>query len=115
MNKLKALCICLLLTGSAQLSIAQASVNKVRITAGSENTSPNFIDGISFTPDGILQATESGGSKSIKATPVPVITKNKNVPVTSKESNSVIEKLPGIQFKYAMMLNVDVESLKNLS
>ena len=116
MNKLKALCIFLLLTGSVQLSTAQTSVNKIRITAGSENTSPNFIDGISFTPDGILQTTESGGTKSVKANAAPIVVKNKeNANVTSKESNSVIEKLSGIQFKYAMMLDVDVESLKNLS
>lgn len=118
MNKLKALGIFLLLTGFVQLSIAQASVNKIRIIPGSENTSPDFIDGISFTPDGILQTTESGGTKSIKATAAPIVVKNKensNDASASVESNSVIEKLSAIQFKYAMMLDVDVESLKNLT
>jgi NlpC/P60 family len=116
MNKLTALSIFLLLTGSVQLSNAQTSVNKIRITAGIENTSPDFIDGISFTPDGILQTTESGGTKSIKANASPIVVKNKpNSVVTSEESNAVIEKLATIQFKYAMMLDVAVESLKNLS
>ena len=114
MNKLTPLYIFLLLTGSAQLSTAQTSVNKIRITAGSENSSPNFINGISFTPDGILQTTESGGSKSVKAEAAPVVVKTNEVAVAG-ESNLVIEKLSGIQFKYAMMLDVDVESLKNLS
>lgn len=114
MNKLITLCILLLLTGSAQLSIAQTSVNKIQITAGRENSSPNFINGISFTPDGILQTTESGGSKSVKAEAAPVVVKTNEVAVAG-ESNLVIEKLSGIQFKYAMMLDVDVESLKNLS
>jgi hypothetical protein len=116
MNKLTALGIFLLLAGSVQLSIAQASINKIRIVAGSENTSPNFIDGISFTPDGILQTTESGGTKSIKATAAPVVVKTKeNLNTASAESNSIIEKLSAIQFKYAMMLDVEVESLKNLA
>ena len=116
MIKLKALYIFLLLTGSVQLSIAQASVNKIRIVPGSENTSPNFIDGISFTPDGILQATESGGTKSVKSAAAPIVVKNKeNLNVVSAESNFIIEKLSAIQFKYAMMLDVDVESLKNLT
>lgn len=116
MNKLKALCIFLLLTGSVQLSIAQASVNKIRLTPGSENTSPNFIDGISFTPDGILQTTESGGTKSIRATAAPIVIKNKeNLNAVSEKSNSIIEKLSAIQYKYAMILDVDVESLKNLT
>src|SRR5450432_2448280 len=106
MNKLKALYIFLVLTGFVQLSIAQVGVNKVRVTAGSENTSPNFIDGISFTPEGILQTTESGGTKSIKADTVSIVIKNKeNLSVISEGSNSIIEKLSGIQFKYAMMLD----------
>jgi hypothetical protein len=116
MNKLTAWCIFLLLAGSVQISIAQTSVNKVRITAGSENTSPNFIDGISFTPDGILQNTESAGTKNVKANAAPAVVKNNdNQMVTSKEPGSFIEKLTGVQFKYAMMLDVNVESLKNLT
>ena len=115
MHKLTALYI-LLLTGSVQLATAQTGVNKIRITAGSENTSPNFIDGISFTPDGILQTTEGGGTKSVKANTAPLVIKNKeNQIVVSGESNTIIEKFSGIQFKYAMMLDVDVEALKNLS
>ena len=114
MNKLTALCTFLLLTGSAQLSTAQTSINKIQITAGRENSSPNFIHGISFTPDGILQTTESGGTKSIKDEKVPVVVKSNGVAAT-KPGGSIIEKLSAIQFKYAMMLDVDVESLKNLS
>lgn len=113
MNKLRTLCISLLFAGSAQLAIAQTSVNKFQITPDNENSAPNFINGISFTPEGILQTTESGGSKSIKVSQAPVVLKTNNN--ESKESTSFIEKLSGLQFKYAMMLNVDVESLKNLS
>jgi lipoprotein Spr len=44
----------------------------------------------------------------------PVVVKS-NDTKASDESGSLIEKLTGLQFKYAMMLNVEVESLKNLS
>jgi lipoprotein Spr len=114
MTKLKALSIVLLLAACAQISIAQTSVNKVKILPGGENSTPGFIDDISFTPDGILQTTGSGGSKSIKSTAAPVITKA-TATATSEESGSLIEKLTGLQFKYAMMIDVEVESLTNLT
>jgi NlpC/P60 family len=114
MNKLIVLFTFLLLTGAVQLSVAQTGVNKIQITAGNENSSLNFIEGISFTPEGILQTTQSGGSKSIKIEEAPVVVKSNTI-ITSDEPRSLIEKLTGLQFKYAMILGVDVESLKNLS
>ena len=114
MNRLLVLFTFLLLTGAVQPATAQTSVNRIQITASNENSSPNFIEGISFTPEGILQTTESGGSKSIKIEEALVIVKSNTI-TTSDESGSLIEKLTGLQFKYAMMLGVEVESLKNLS
>lgn len=113
MNKLKALCIVLVLAGSVQLASAQTGRNKIEITPDGENSSPNLIHGISFTPEGILQTTESGGSKSIKVEAVPVIVKTKAT--DADEPTSLIQKISSLQFKYAMMLGVEVESLKNLS
>src|SRR5665213_520282 len=113
MNKLKALCIGVIMAGSVQHVTAQASINKIEITSDGENSSPNFIHGISFTPEGILQTTESGGSKSIKVEAVPVVVNTKAK--DADESTSLIQKISGLQFKYAMMLDVEVESLKNLS
>ena len=116
MNKLTALCIFLVIAGSAQICNGQVRVNKAKASAGTENASPNFISGISFTPDGILQKTESGSTKSIKTEAAPEVVKSKEISAAaSEESLSVIEKLTGIQFKYAMMLGVNVESLKNLT
>lgn len=91
---------------------AQTSVNKINVTNIGENTT-SLIDGISFTPDGILRTTESGGTKSIKVVATPVVTK-KNTTIVMV-ANSVIENLSTLQFKYAMMMNVEVESLKNVS
>lgn len=113
MNKLTALCIFLVLSCLTKITIAQTSVNKIQITADGENFSPNFINGISFTPEGILHTTESGGTKSIKVEETPVIVKTSDN--KSEESSSLIEKFSGLKYKYAMMLDIDVESLKNLS
>jgi NlpC/P60 family len=116
MNKLVALSIFLFFASSATLSTAQTSVNTIRVSPGIAASSPNFISGISFTPDGILQNTESGGSKSIRSEAAPIVIKSSELVANEDAaSESFIEKLNSIQYKYAMMLNVDVESLKNLS
>jgi hypothetical protein len=112
MNKPALTCLSIIFACTVQIATAQNSVNKISITNFTENSSPSF-DGISFTPDGILKTTESGGTKSIKMVEAPVVTR-KHITIT-EIANSAIEKLSAIQFKYAMMMNVDVESLKNLS
>jgi hypothetical protein len=104
-------CLALIFACSVQFANAQASVNKISITNTESSSSP-LIDGISFTPEGILRTTESGGSKSIKNIEAPVVTK---VNPVAEVTHSVIESLSALQFKYAMMMNVDVESLKNIS
>lgn len=113
MKKITSLFFFILFASIIQFANAQTSVNKINAKGSTQNSSPHFIDGISFTPDGILRNTESGGTKSIKEDVAPVVTKSTE---TAKvESASSIEKISAIQFKYAMILNVDVESLKNLS
>ena len=115
MNKPALSCIAIIFACSVQIANAQTSVNTISVTNNDNGesafTSP--VDGVSFTPDGILRTTESGGSKSIKNLPVPVVTKENAKPEV--EEHSVIETLSPLQYKYAMMMNVDVESLKNLS
>jgi NlpC/P60 family protein len=111
MNKPAVTCLALIFACSVQFANAQTSVNKISIT-NSESTSSSSIDGISFTPEGILRTTESGGTKSIKNIEAPVVTKVN--PVT-EVTHSIIENLSALQFKYAMMMDVDVESLKNIS
>lgn len=112
MKKLTVLCYSVLLAFTVQLSNAQTSVNTISAISSDENPSTSFIDGISFTPDGILKTTESGGTKSVKTVEAPVVTKKTDV---GAEGSSAIENITGIQFKYAMMMSVDVESLKNIS
>ena len=112
MNKLVFASLFLFMAATGPNAAAQTSVNKINSVGNGENTTPVFIDGISFTPDGILRTTESGGTKSIKTVPVPVVTSKKAEVV---ETTSPIENMTSIQYKYAMMMDVDIESLCNLS
>lgn len=111
MNKPAVTCLAFIFACSVQIANAQTSVNKITVT-NSESNSSSLIDGISFTPEGILRNTESGGTKSIKNIEAPVVTK---VNPVAEVSHSIIENLSMLQFKYAMMMSVDVESLKNIS
>ena len=114
MNKLALTSLSLLLFCNVQFANAQSSTNNISVTNNGESASPTYIDGISFTPDGILKNTESGGTKSVKIVSAPVFTKA--VAVSKKEViPAAIESLSELQYKYAMMMDVDVESLKNVS
>jgi lipoprotein Spr len=115
MNKPALTSLALLFFCFTQNANAQTGINKINVTNNGENSSPVFINGISFTPDGILKNTESGGTKSIKSVVSPVVTKEQNETTVEAVSTSAIEKLSALQFKYAMMMDVNVESLKNLS
>ncbi|HUZ59720.1 MAG TPA: NlpC/P60 family protein [Hanamia sp.] len=117
LNKLALSGLSLLFICFNQTASAQASVNKIDISNNGENASPVFINGISFTPDGILRTTESGGTKSIKSIPAPIVTRQEVSKAVAIESysSSTLEKLSTLQYKYAMMMDVNVESLKNLS
>jgi hypothetical protein len=114
MNKLALTSLSLLLFCNVQFANAQSSTNNISVTNNGESASPTYIDGISFTPDGILKNTESGGTKSVKIVSAPVFTKA--VAISKKEViPAAIESLSELQYKYAMMMDVDVESLKNVS
>ena len=90
---------------------AQASINSHQVVSLDENYTENFISGISFTPEGILRTTESGGTISMKPASAPILLRS----LFAETKAAAIEKLSGLQIKYAMMINVDLESLKNLS
>jgi cell wall-associated NlpC family hydrolase len=114
MKKPALTCMAIIFACSVQFANAQTGVNSISVTkVGNGRSASSQIDGISFTPDGILRTTESGGSKSVKNIPATIVTKEIAKPEV--ESKSVIEQLSSLQYKYAMMMNVDVESLKNVS
>ncbi len=114
MNKPALTCMAIFFACTVQLANAQTGVNSIGpANLGSDKNASSQIDGISFTPDGILRTSESGGSKSIKNVPGKIVTKEDAKPEV--ESKPVIEQLSSLQYKYAMMMDVDVESLKNVS
>src|SRR5690242_21635197 len=113
MKKPALTCLAILFSCFLQFANAQTGVNAVSTANLGSDASSSQIDGISFTPDGILRTTESGGTKSIKNIPAPVVTKKPEL--LAVEEHSAIEKMSPLQYKYAMLLNVDVESLKNIS
>jgi lipoprotein Spr len=112
MNKPALTCMAVIFACTVQFANAQTSINTISLTNNDNGESAlnSPVDGISFTPDGILRTTESGGTKSIKNLPAPVVTKKAEV-----EAPSRIEAFSPLQYKYAMMMDVDVESLKNVS
>ena len=95
MNKLIALCSFLFITGLTKVSTAQSNINKLSSTT-SVNISSKSSDDIS--------------QKNLLLSDKKDITES-----DIEESNSIVEKLTALQFKYAMLLNVNIESLKNLS
>lgn len=111
MKKLTLLSCFLFAVCSVQKINAQSSVNNYQGVSVDENQSRNYISGISFTPEGILRTTESGGTKSVKVVEAPVEVKT----VRKENTVAAIEKLNVLQIKYAMMIDVDIESLKNIS
>lgn len=112
MKKTAIIGLSLIFACSVQFADAQMNVNSV--SAKKSDESGSSINGISFTPEGILKNTPSGGTKSIKVIDAPVVTKE-NTKSTVVVEKTAVEKLSALQFKYAMMMNVDVESLKNVS
>ena len=87
---------------------AQTSVDLLRLVDGPpEKKSPLFIEGIEMTPGNAV-------SQPVKTVP----TKKVAVLVSSKlsdgESVTAIEKCSAIQFKYAELMNRDVEELGNM-
>jgi cell wall-associated NlpC family hydrolase len=88
--------------GSGSLK-AQTSHKKTPAAKMANLTAANFINDISFTPDG--------------ASPVYISTdvNNNNQATKQTSSSSLIESFSTVQFKYAMLMDVAVESLTNSS
>jgi len=98
-------------TGTSISSNAQTSVNPERLAAQSKaKVSLKFIDGIEIAPEKISNASEFSGNESVKTiSPGNVAKANSSASLTS------IEACSSLQFKYAMMMDKDVESISNLT
>lgn len=86
---------------------AQTSVNLEKVSDASVKTSVHFIDGIAINP----QPVNFSSKPVVITTATPgTITNNR-----ANEFSNSIETCSSLQFKYAQLLNVDVESLTNSS
>jgi lipoprotein Spr len=88
-------------SGTTLTAKAQPSVNIEQINAAvAQKKSTKFIDGIEF------KATPVSTAKSDKISNSPIVTRD--------EESAAIESFSSLQFKYAQLLNVEVETVNNL-
>ncbi|MEP6615907.1 MAG: NlpC/P60 family protein, partial [Ginsengibacter sp.] len=102
MKKVSAIFSLLFLCGSSISVKAQLSVKKAPVANLANLAAANFINDISFTPDGLSPVLVSTDQASIQ--------KGKQT-----FSSALIESFSKVQFKYAMLMDVAVESLNNSS
>ena len=93
-------------SGTTIPATAQISVKSTGLNDGiAVKRSVKFIEGIEIRPGGITTAQPFIVRPPVKNTEI--------VPVTSKNDVSAIEECSSLQFKYAQLLNVDVEAVTN--
>ncbi|MBA2249651.1 MAG: C40 family peptidase [Chitinophagaceae bacterium] len=101
-----ALTALLLLTGITNFLSAQTSVKSFKTPLNFEKLSAiTFIDNISFVPAGSFSFSE-------KASPVDT---KKTRTASASVPEEAIEKISTLHFKYAMLMDVAVESLKSIT
>lgn len=84
---------------------AQKSVNSIRLTGEAGEKRPlHFIDGIELLPETVVSASSFISTRSNTTGSGKTIT---------KDPSAGIESCTALQFKYALMMDVDVESLSN--
>lgn len=108
-------------TGTSFEANAQANINLEKLAAKPKTASPKFINSIQITPSGKPTDGEyySNGHLSRKETVSTVHQQDEGKePVekpVSPANAAAIEKCSSLQFKYAMLMDVEVESLSNFA
>lgn len=108
-------------TGTSFEANAQTNVNLEKLTSKSKAASPKFINDIEITPNGAPTDGDHYSNEDFAAPqaalPAP---KQGSTTVAAKNTGSssgemAIEKCTSLQFKYAMLLDVEVETLTNFT
>lgn len=108
-------------TGTSFEAKAQTNVNLEKLTQKPKATAaPRFINNIEITPDRIASDGDYYSNEDMgqpqAAMPMP---KQVTAPARANNTNAIagttIEKCSSLQFKYAMMMDVEVESITNFS
>lgn len=109
MKNVIALIALLLACGTGTVK-AQNSLNKIKPVNTKQFLALNFIDNISFTPEVNNIPLINTGSTINTSTLLPL-----TEVLVDPAIDNLIEKIPATQFKYAMMMDVEVEALKEPS
>lgn len=108
-------------TGTSFEANAQTNVNLEKLTSKSKTASPKFINDIEITPNGAPTDGDHYSNEDFAASQAalpmpkqePTVATFKNTIASSGEM--AIEKCTGLQFKYAMLLDMEVETLTNFT
>jgi len=95
-------------SGTSISANAQTAVNSVKFAAPSKK-SVQFIEGIEIKREAAKPAEEV----DLWAVPAKKKTVTETAPVTAAKSAAVIEQCSPLQFKYAQLMDVDVETITN--
>ena len=96
-------------SGTTNLVNAQTSVNVERLTHNGKPVSLKFIDGIEINPVANRTAYVAAGD-NVKNSLISIDVKNTS---TNLPSVASIEKCSALQFKYGMLMDLEVESITN--
>lgn len=98
------------------ISVAQTAVNSVKFTAAPQKKSVQFIEGIEIKRDAQAATAEADVWANKPVAKPATGTKSTYTKSTSNTANaggSFIESCNALQFKYAQLLDVDVELITN--
>lgn len=108
-------------TGTSFEAKAQANINLEKLAAKAKTASPKFINSIQITPsgkptDGDYYSNEDlSRQETVTAVPRQEEVKEPVKKAVSPANAAAIEMCSSLQFKYAMLMDVEVESLSNFT
>jgi murein DD-endopeptidase / murein LD-carboxypeptidase len=97
-----------ILSGTVNSAQAQTSVNLQKL--GNESQ-PRFIEGIEIKR---APLTASVAMPAVQKTTVPVSKPVQAITTVKEDASSTIENCTSLQFKYAMLMDVEVETVKSI-
>lgn len=104
-------------TGTSFELQAQANINLEKLAAKPKTAAPKFISNIEITPSGKPTDGDyySTAAASLPAAPQPAAATETPKQASITLSSMAIEKCSSLQFKYAMLMDVEVETLTNVA
>jgi cell wall-associated NlpC family hydrolase len=105
-------------TGTSFELNAQANINLEKLAAKPKTAAPKFISNIEITPsgkptDGDYYSTEAASMPAVAAAPQPAEATETPKKTSIALNSMAIEKCNALQFKYAMLMDVEVETVTN--